>query len=43
MFGRFERTESAEQQPVERTGHGALWSNAEDRHHRNIDRADHAS
>ena len=47
MFERFERMESAEEQPVERsnetTGHGALPGKAGERYHRKIDRAGYAS
>jgi hypothetical protein len=47
MFERFERMESAEEQPVERSnktaGHGALPGKARKRDHRKTDRAGYAS
>jgi hypothetical protein len=47
MFERFERTESAEEQPVERrdeiTAHGALPDKAGKRDHRKTDRTAYAS
>ena len=47
MFERFERMESAEEQPVERSnetaGHGALPRKAGKRDHRKTDRAGYAS
>jgi hypothetical protein len=47
MFERFERMESAEEQPVERcnepTDDGALLDPADERDHRKTDRAAYAS